>query len=88
MTRFTDGKRTVGIKMATWNGSGWGPDFSADFFEVGSLAYNEELGAYMVEDVDYLIDYANDWRNGEGDFYGDSLEDGFDPEDRLVDVIE
>lgn len=88
MTRFTDGNKTIEIKMATWEGSNWSADWSADFFEVGSLQYNEDLDAYEVADVDYLVEYANDWRNGEGDFCDDSLEDGFDPENRLVDVTE
>ena len=34
------------------------------FFEVGGLKYNMDLDAYKVDDVEYLIDYANDYANG------------------------
>jgi hypothetical protein len=54
--RITDGKRTVNIEMKRWNGSGFDPDFSLDFFEAGGLPYNEETDTYTVKDVDYCID--------------------------------
>ena len=71
MTRLTDGKKTVEIEMMVWEGNGYTPDWSNDFFEVGSLEYDEELEAYKVEDVDYCIDQAADWRKSTGDFSGD-----------------
>ena len=42
-----------------------------DFFEVGGLQYDDDRGAYMVEDVGYLADRADDYMLGRGDFYGD-----------------
>lgn len=84
--KLTDGKRTVEITMQEWDGSQWGPDWSLDFFEAGNLEYNEETNTYTVEDVDYCIEQANDWKYNTGD-NADELED-FDPENRLVDVEE
>lgn len=86
MIRLTDGTKTVEIKMATWENGNWSPDWSNDFFAVGGLPQNEDGDAYVVADVDYCIDQANDWKLGIGDFY--DPEDNTDPEDRLVDVTE
>ena len=41
-----------------------GCSWENDFFEVGQLPYNEELSAYRVEDVDYLVDYATSYADG------------------------
>lgn len=83
MTRLTDGKRTVEITITEWNGSGYTPDWSSEFFSVGSLPYDEESDAYVVEDVDYCIEQANDWQNGVGDFLED---EEIDVSDRCVTV--
>ena len=82
MTRLTDGKKTVEITMCVWNGNGYDPDFSNDFFGVGGLERDEEKDAYIVPDVDYCVDYANDWEDNKGDFAG--CEE--DPETKSVDV--
>lgn len=82
MTKLTDGKKTVEITMKMWKYGQYTPDWSNDFFEVGGLEYDEELDAYKVNDVDYCIEQAEDWKNGVGDF-SDS-EDGIDPDDKLV----
>lgn len=71
MTRLTDGTRTVEIAMTEWTGSGYTPDWSNDFFQVGSLPYNEETETYAVPDVDYCIDMAQDWANAKGDYLDD-----------------
>lgn len=68
MTRLTDGKKTVDIEMMVWEGNGYAPDWSKDFFEVGNLEYDEKLEAYKVRDVEYSIEQANDWRKSIGDF--------------------
>lgn len=57
--------------MQIANGDHYAPDFSNDFFEAGGLEYDKDKDAYIVEDVDYCIDYAMDWKNGTGDFYCD-----------------
>lgn len=41
-----------------------GTSFEGDFFEVGSLSYNADLGAYKVDDVEYLADYAQSYADG------------------------
>lgn len=65
MARFTDGKRTLEITMKVWNGNSYDPDWSNDCFGVGALEYDEERDAYMVEDVEYLAEVAQDWERGE-----------------------
>lgn len=57
--KITDGKKTVEIHINTWDGSNWGPDWAEDYFDAGSLPYDEETGIYTVQDVDYCIDMAN-----------------------------
>lgn len=74
MTRFTDGKRTVKIRMCHWNGSGYDPDWEADFYDVGALPYDDEENVYTVGDVDYIIDQANDWLHNTGDYAMDEAD--------------
>lgn len=83
MTILTDSKRTVGITMRTWEGSGYSPDWSQDFFEAGSLPRRETSRGieYIVEDVAYCIDQASDWERRSGDFSDDETED-----ERRVDI--
>ena len=64
--KMTDGRKTITITMQEWNGSGYGPDFSQDFF--GGARYNWELDCYVVPDVDYCVDQAFDYKTGRGDF--------------------
>ena len=40
-----------------------GVDIAEDWLNAGSLPRNED-GAYLVDDIDYVIDYANDAING------------------------
>ena len=47
-----------------------GVDFAEDWLNAGSLPRDED-GAYLVDDIDYVIDYANDAINGcNPDFVG------------------
>ena len=69
--KITDGKKTVEIKMMIWEGAGYSSDWSNDFFNAGSLPYDDEKDTYIVKDVDYCIDQANDWQDSKGDFSGD-----------------
>ena len=78
--KLYDSKRMVAIEMREGNKLDW----SQDFFEVGKLAYSEYLDAYKVEDVDYCIEQAMDWKTADGDFY----EPDADPADRTVIVEE
>ena len=75
--KISDGKKTVEIMMQHWNGSGYDPDFSEEFFDSGELEYDEEEDAYKVDDVDYCIDQATDCKNCTGDF-SDNDPDGAD----------
>lgn len=81
MIRLTDKTKTIEINMTIWGGDQHSPDWSADFFNVGGLIYNEELDAYIVNDVDYCVDQAQDWKKAQGDFYED---DPADLDDRCV----
>lgn len=40
-----------------------GVDFAGDWLDAGSLSRDAD-GAYLVDDIDYVIDYANDAING------------------------
>lgn len=66
MTRFFDRSgKIVGISLT--DNSTW-VDFEEDFYNVGCLEYDEEHSAFLVDDVQYLIDQANDAISGVGDF--------------------
>ena len=87
MTKLTDGKRTVGITMAIWTGSGYTPDWSNDFFDVGCLPMTDD-GVYVVQDVAFCIGEAEDWKNQRGDYYCETEDDSLSVDDRYVDVME
>lgn len=72
MTNFTDGTKMVSIWMENVNGVEW----SADFYDVGGLEYDEEAEAYKVESIEYLIDQAKDYMAGIGDFYESRAKEG------------
>lgn len=40
-----------------------GVDFAEDWLNAGSLSRDAD-GAYLVDDIDYIIDYVNDAING------------------------
>lgn len=40
-----------------------GVDFAEDWLNAGSLS-RDANGAYLVDDIDYIIDYVNDAING------------------------
>ena len=63
MTRFTDGYKTVSIKMYTWEHGAPTLDWENDFYDVGHLPYDEETDTYRVENVDYLIEQAHAWKS-------------------------
>lgn len=70
MTRYTDGKNTIGITMHQWTGDGWTPDWQNDFFD-GVREYSEDNAgniAYFVKDVNYMVDCLIDYMEGVGDF--------------------
>lgn len=47
-----------------------GVDFAEDWLDAGCLSRNED-GAYLVNDIDYIIDYVTDAINGcNSDFDG------------------
>ena len=53
--KFTDGKKTVEITITDNRND---IDVTADLMEVGSMEYNEDMDAYIVEDVYYCADFA------------------------------
>lgn len=63
MTKFYDNDNILEITMRDPHTN---EDFSADFFDDACNAsnYNEDLDAFKVEDVSYLVDYANDYVAG------------------------
>lgn len=90
MTILIDNSKAVEISICEWDDESheYGPDWSADFFTVGNLESIDGpepdcIPAYIVEDVDYCIEQANDMVAGIGDF----AENGPQP-DTFVDVTE
>jgi hypothetical protein len=61
--KMTDGKKTVEITMKVWNdyNTGYSPDWSNDFFNAGILPYDEDEDFFIVYDVDYCIEQAEEW---------------------------
>lgn len=75
MIRLIDNNKAVEISIRGWDeeNSQYGPDQSADFFEIGGLeTVSEPEFAYIVDDVDYCIDYCIgqtlDMAAGRGDY--------------------
>lgn len=60
MSKFYDNENLLEIEMVDKNGT----RFENDFFEAGGLPYSEELDAYKVADVYYLVDYATSYAAG------------------------
>jgi len=64
MTRLIDNNKAVEISIREWDeeNSQYGPDWAADFFEVGGLKTVEgpEL-AYIVDDVDTASSTRTTW---------------------------
>lgn len=86
MVTLIDNNKAVEITIREWNeeNPGYGPDWSADFFEVGGLkTVDDPEEAYIVDDVDYCIEQANDMVAGEGDFA-----EGGPQSNQTVDVTE
>lgn len=87
MIRLIDNNKAVEISIREWDeeNTQYGPDWAADFFEVGTLEHVDDTDpdAYIVNDVDYCIEQANDMAAGEGDF----AEFGPQP-NQFVDVTE
>lgn len=81
MVKLMDNKRIIAISMQEWDGSRYRPDWSNDFFDVGLLSYDEGHDAYIVDNVDYCIDMALDWKHARGDFQ-EGVE--VNPDDRMV----
>jgi hypothetical protein len=63
MTRFYDNNRVLDITLKSPK---TGEDFSRDFFEDACTGknYNEDLDAFRVDDVTYLVDYAKSYLDG------------------------
>ena len=78
MTKFYDNHSVLTITIKDPN---TGEDFSQAFFDDATNAanYNENMDAFKVEDVEYLVDYAKDYVAGKnGDF---DYPDDYNPEE-------
>ena len=83
MTRITDGRKVVEITMYEIDETGRRlPDWSNEFFEIGGLPLDEEKDAYIVDDVDYCIDQAMEWKDAQGEWA-----EGTSAEQRFVDCV-
>ena len=78
--KIKDGKRLVEVTARVWSNGQYSQDLSVGLLIDGSFEYGQ--GAYKVDSVDDVIDYAFDWQNCTGDFVDDE-----DPDNnRRVDV--
>ena len=78
--KIEDEKRLIEITMRVWNNGQYSQDLSVGLLVDGSFKHGQ--GAYKVDSVDDVIDYAFDWQNCTGDFVDDE-----DPDNnRRVDV--
>ena len=66
--RFTDGARILEITMRMWDGTRWWQDISGEMLAEPGMQYSAAHDAYICDDIDYVIDYAKDWKDGTGDF--------------------
>lgn len=67
---ISDSKRTIELCMRDWHWqgcTGYGPDWSEGFFEPRRSSYDDEIEAYLVDDVDTYIEAALNWKYGRGD---------------------
>ena len=62
MTKFYDDNNK--LLEITMTDDRTGASWEYDFFEVGALPFNAELGAYKVKDVECLADYAKTYADG------------------------
>ena len=53
------------MRIWDWKGANYSEDWSQDFFEIGGLQYDEEHEAYIVQDTEYCLDQAFDWKEEE-----------------------
>lgn len=58
MAVLTDGVKIAAISLCPWTESGYGPDWSKDYFGTGCLPCIEVIDVYVVQDVDYCIEMA------------------------------
>ena len=62
----------MGKQHSEWEYAG--ENLAYDFFEVGTLPENDE-GSYVVSDVDYCVEMAQDWAEYLGDYCGEEQDD-------------
>ena len=84
MTKFYDHNSILEITLRYEK---TGEDISRDYFQdaIKKEAYNEELDAYKVDDVEYLVDYVKSELNGTNPDI-DYPED-YDPEKPEYDLV-
>ena len=81
--------RAIEVAVGTWDeGEQSGTLWTEDFLGTGRMDYDEEAGAYIVEDVDAVKQDVLDYLNGRGAHAEASLETararGFESWDELV----
>ena len=86
--RFTDKERVAEITMRLWDGTRWGQDISGEMLSEPDMQFSNAHDAWLVDNVDYVIDYVKDWKNGTGDFYGHGVGDDGEYFVDVKDVIE
>lgn len=80
MIKLKDHICAVAITMIEFDEAGYiqQSNFENDFYEAGSLPWDEETNTYTVPDVEYCIAMALDWKYRTGDFYEEKKEKEID----------
>lgn len=82
MAKLTDGTKTVEIIMRAWNTARDDfdnpEDMTDEIFSLGDCD-RDSSGAYIVDDIDYIVSQAEDWENKSGDFSSDVWPDYLEP---------
>lgn len=61
--KITDNKRTIDIQIRRWNADSWNPGWGGDCSEAlidESFHWDDESQAWVVDDVQDVIDYAEE----------------------------
>lgn len=74
-----DDKKVMDIDLYATDGTSLGESLALDFFEAGNLKRTDD-GTYIVDNVDYCLEMAEDWLNYAGDFADDEEIEGIERE--------
>ena len=78
MVAIDKSRRKVEIEICKWELTRYGTDISTDIFDAGMLEFDANEEAYIVDDCEYLVECANDWKKGIGDYSMEGSHEDFE----------